>query len=79
MTTPFNTACPNNAMKPMAADTLKGMLVNSNAKMPPMSAKGTFNKINNALTIDLKASNNNTKIKKTLTGTMNANRFIARC
>ena len=33
--TPFNTAWPNNAMNPMAADTLSGIPVMASARMPP--------------------------------------------
>ena len=79
ITTPLSTAWPNSAMKPMAADTLNGMPVSKSAKIPPISANGTFIKMSSACFTDLKASKSSTKIRNTLTGTMIARRFMARC
>src|SRR2546425_7682138 len=66
----MSTAWPNSAMKPMAADTLNGMPVSKSAKIPPISANGTFIRMSSASLTDLKASNNSRKIRNTLAGTM---------
>ncbi len=55
-TTPFRTAIPNRAMKPTAAEMLKGIPRNHRVNTPPMAARGTaentssdcFNEPNNA-------------------------------
>jgi hypothetical protein len=55
MTTPLRTAWPKSAMKPIAAETLRGMPVRKSATMPPISANGTFSRMSSALLTDLKA------------------------
>ena len=66
-------------MKPIAAETLKGMPVSSKAMMPPINPSGTLTRMSKALLKLLKASNNRMKMRKVLIGTMMANRFMARC
>src|SRR5882672_4550555 len=78
MTTPFSTACPNSAMKPIAADTERGMPVISRAKIPPISANGMLSRMRSALRIAPNASKSNMKMSSTDTGTMMASRAIAR-
>ena len=70
MTTPLSTACPNSAMKPIAADTESGMPVNSRANMPPINAKGMLSKIRSALLNDWNASKSSMKINKMEIGTI---------
>ena len=45
MTTPFRTACPDSAIKPIAADTERGISRTNSATKPPMSASGTLTRI----------------------------------
>ena len=52
MTTPFRTATPNKAIKPMEADKLRFKPRIHNAATPPTSAKGTIIKIRRAWRAD---------------------------
>ena len=65
-------------MKPMAADTDRGIENTHSATKPPMRAKGTFTRISAAMRNDLKASNSNTKISRSDMGTTTESRFMAR-
>ena len=51
---PFKTATPNNAIKPMPAEILKGIPLISNANTPPMALMGIAVKIKVASLIELK-------------------------
>ena len=78
ITTPLSTACPDSAMKPIAADTDSGMPNTHSATKPPISANGTLTRISTASCTDLKASNSSTKISSSEIGTTTDSRFIAR-
>lgn len=77
MTKPFNTATPDNAMKPTPAEMDNGIPRIHNAKTPPVNASGIPVKTNRASLKFLKVENNsrNTIIK--VRGTTNSNRFVA--
>ncbi len=78
ITTPLSTAWPESAMKPMAADTESAMPKAQSATKPPMSARGTFSRMSEAILTDLKASNSSTKISSSEMGTTTERRFMAR-
>ena len=65
-------------MKPIAADTDKGMFNTHKATKPPTKAIGTLIKINPAVLIDPNALKSNTKINNNEIGTTSDKRFIAR-
>src|SRR5690606_35890259 len=78
MTTPFSTAWPNRAIKPIAADTDSGMSVMNSATMPPIRAKGMLTMISVALRSELKALTSSRKISRMDSGTTQERRCMAR-
>ncbi len=52
-TIPFNTATPNNAIKPTPAEILNGIPLINNANTPPIADKGMAVKINRLSLIEL--------------------------
>ena len=78
ITTPLRTAWPDNAMKPIAAETDNGIEKIHSATKPPTSASGTLSKMSVARLNEPKASNSSTKISNSEIGTTTARRFIAR-
>ena len=77
MTSPFSTAIPDRAIKPTAAEIENGMPRNSSANTPPVSARGTPEKMAAASLIDRTAITNNPKMRHRVSGTTTAKRFAA--
>ena len=78
ITTPFSTATPKSAMKPTAAEMLKGMSRSKSEKTPPTAARGMPVKTRRACRIELKVENRSRKIRNRESGTTMRSRFWAR-
>ena len=78
-TNPFRIAIPDNAIKPTAADIEKGMPRRYRAKIPPVSANGTPEKIMSESFIEPSAKNKSKKIRTSVTGTTMLKRSDADC
>ena len=76
-TIPFRTAIPNNAIKPIPAETLKGIPLIHNKNTPPTVAKGTAVNTRIASFKDLNAKCRNTKINNKAIGTATNNLLVA--
>ena len=69
MTTPFSTATPDRAMKPIAAEIENGMSRNHRPTMPPDSPSGTPLNTSSAYFTLRNIENSSTKIRKNASGT----------
>ena len=78
ITKPFNTATPNNTIKPTPAEMLKGISRNHNATTPPMVAIGIAMYIIKVCGTDFKAKYISTKISSKAIGTTVCKRLLAR-
>ena len=77
ITTPFNTATPERAMKPTAADMDSGMPLIHSETMPPVHASGTPVNTISACWVDPNAANSMRKISSNATGTTTHKRWVA--
>ena len=77
ITTPFNTATPERAMNPTAADMDSGIPLIHSETMPPVHANGTPVNMISACWVDPNAANSIIKIKKSVTGTTTHKRWVA--
>ena len=78
-TMPFNTATPNNAMKPTPAEILKGIPRIQSAIIPPIADRGIAVKMSRACLTDENVRYNRKKISNKATGTAMLNRALAAC
>ncbi len=76
---PSMTAIPNNAMKPIAAETLNGVPVSNSAKMPPIMAIGMTAMPSSVSVNEAKLTYSNTPISRMVSGTITLRRLIASC
>ncbi|CEG08534.1 hypothetical protein BN961_01950 [Afipia felis] len=79
MMMPSITAMPNNAMKPIAADTLNGTPLNKRPSTPPSTAIGITLIASMVSTIEPKLNHSRTPINARLIGTTIDSRLIASC
>ena len=77
ITRPFNTAMPERAMKPTAAEIENGIPRESSARMPPVSAKGTPEKMIAASLNDRSAMISSPMMRHSVSGTTTARRLAA--
>ena len=73
------TAIPNNAIKPMAADTLNGVPVRKSAKMPPIIAIGMTATPRRVSVNEAKLTYSNMPMSRIVRGTITLSRAIASC
>ncbi|MNS54142.1 hypothetical protein D3C72_869230 [compost metagenome] len=78
-TIPFNTATPNNAIKPIPAEILKGIPRRINANTPPIALIGIAENIKLACFIELNVKYKSIKINNREIGTAIINRLDAFC
>ena len=76
---PSMTEMPNSAMNPIAAETLNGMCIRNNAKMPPTTAIGMTLMANSVSIIEPKLIQSRSAIKASVMGTTTLSRPIASC
>ena len=76
---PSITAIPNSAMKPIAADTLKGMPVTSSPSTPPKIAIGITLMASSVSIIEPKLNHSSVAISVRLIGTTIDSRLMASC
>ena len=74
-----DTATPNNAMKPIPADMLKGIPLMSKANTPPIAANGIAVNINRLSLIELNVKYSKTIINNSDIGTAIDKRCFAAC
>ena len=77
ITSPFNTAIPERAINPTAAEIERGMSLNHKANTPPVSAKGTPLNMIRASFIELNAMTSSVKITNNVAGTTMDNLCVA--
>ena len=77
MTTPFSTATPDSAIKPIPAEIDIGISRNANATTPPVKASGTPENTMAASRADLNSMNSSPKISISANGTTTCNRVAA--
>ena len=79
MTSPFNTATPDSAMKPTAAEMDIGISRNQSAKMPPVRANGIPVKTSRPSLTLLNITKSSVNTRNSASGTTTRRRWVADC